>query len=165
MGASPPGYVSRFACGALLVMSQGLQACSLILDWNGYTGGAGADGGEDAPSPDAGSPSCTPDTCGGCCDPGGFCAGGFSATTCGTGGDTCQDCTKQSLVCSAGTCAVAPHDAAPPPPCNPVTCKQLLSCFLGSSLHDSGLNVQSSCCKTDGTCGCTSILGGSTACN
>src|SRR5450755_375946 len=110
-----------------------VSSCSLVLDWNGYTGGAtpgpdGSDKGDDdasdasstidAPHVDArddrtdepdvlvvdAAPPCGPTTCGGCCNANGFCAGGESTTTCGAGAEACQDCASKGQTCSEGKC-------------------------------------------------------------
>ncbi|HTB74722.1 MAG TPA: hypothetical protein VK762_15840 [Polyangiaceae bacterium] len=129
-----------------------LMSCSLVLDWNGYTGGdAGivVDGGDAAPPP-----SCGPQSCSGCCD-GTRCADGLSATTCGQGGQACQSCADQGLLCSGGACTVPPVDSGPSPPdsgppCSLIACKTLLTCLA---------SIDIACCKPDGTCGCEAVIG------
>ncbi len=133
-----------------LALSAALVGCSALLDWKGYAGGQAAADGEggadagDANSPDVVMPVCGPGNCGGCCNPAGYCAGGLSKSTCGTGGHACTDCAPSGKVCSAGgACVVPAVDAAPPPPCSPMACP-----FLCAPVY------QTSCCKNDGTCGC-----------
>jgi hypothetical protein len=126
----------------------------------------GSEGNAEATTPDAGSPDavavvdagapsdasgipdgyvCGPETCGGCCNSSGNCAGGQSVNTCGTGGANCKDCTS-SGACSAGACSTPVKDAAPPPMCDPTSC--------ASTNHCAGFPIQGSCCKLDDTCGC-----------
>ncbi len=158
----------------------GVSSCSLVLDWNGYTGGGlrdpdatdegsndttDAESTVDAPDPDASGdatgdapndvdatdaratdaePPCNPEHCGGCCTSAGFCAGGGSQTTCGTGGEACEDCSKTGESCDQGTCSST--EAGPPPTCNVMTCLNMVTlCIPGYELP---------CCLTDGTCGC-----------
>jgi hypothetical protein len=149
--------------GALATYTMTLAACSLLLDWTGYTGGdAGAgvstadardgvaaadsgDGGIDAAPPAA----CGPRTCGGCCEPDG-CAGGFAAASCGQGGEACQSCAAQGLACSNGRCGNPPDGGGPPSTCSLIACKTLLTCLA---------TIDIACCLPDGSCGCESILG------
>ena len=145
--------------GALAMAPTTLAACSLLLDWTGYTGGdageAGAiveagDGAKDAALP----PPCGPQTCSGCCEPDG-CAGGLAAASCGQGGQACQSCADQGLACERGTCVspptdAGPSDAGPPSTCSLIACKTLLTCLA---------SIDIACCKPDGSCGCESVLG------
>ncbi|HEX4447107.1 MAG TPA: hypothetical protein VH044_10235 [Polyangiaceae bacterium] len=87
-------------------------------------------------------PVCSPQTCNGCCDSNGNCAGGGSMATCGTDGQKCVACGSGD-VCENAVCTKAPVDSggAPPPACVKSSCK---SCGA----------VQSTCCKSDNTCGC-----------
>lgn len=86
-------------------------------------------------------PVCSPQTCNGCCDSNGNCAGGGSMATCGTGGATCVAC-GSGQVCENAVCTKAPAaDSGPPPACVKSSCK---ACGA----------VQSTCCKSDNTCGC-----------
>jgi hypothetical protein len=162
-----------------------IASCSVVLDWNGYTGGsaagdpdsgdssqsdpgdvvgvdgaqdvgqdtepeAGQDVGADVGAPDA-TLGCGPATCGGCCKSDGFCAGGESTATCGIAGATCLNCANMGLGCSEGACSAeagAPLEGGPPPACDVTTCLRTVSCFPG---------LQTSCCRTDGTCGCAVI--------
>ena len=160
----------------------GLSSCSLLFDWNGYTGGgrfpgadaddeAGDDASETADSKDAAhakdgaetstrdarddigapdvavidapaAPPCGPDTCGGCCNATGFCAGGGSQATCGMGGARCQDCRSTGQSCDQGVCSSV--DSGPPPVCVISQCSSLLCAPI----------YQGPCCLSDGTCGC-----------
>ena len=153
----------------------GISACSLVLDWTGYTDAgfrtvdanddATVDAGDaeaDAPSPrdatpardappeavDAehpeASPRCDTTTCGGCCTSDGFCAGGSSATTCGTRGDACQDCERIGQSCDQGMCAAV--DSGPAPVCDEMVCRSMITLCI--PVYDSP------CCRSDGTCGC-----------
>lgn len=169
----------------------GASACSLLLDWNGYTGGGflghdASTGGDDATSDDAADnpdaadanreadaasrdatdgadasdaatpPKCGPTTCGGCCNSAtGFCAGGGSQTTCGTGGEACRDCASLGESCDQGECS-ASVDSGPPPVCNAVECNMIHSTPMSMSLC---IPVyEGACCKTDGTCGCQILI-------
>lgn len=155
----------------------GVSACSLVLDWTGYTdGGFGTiDANDDAsidasdadaaaahdatpardalPAPDAApvdagvveaSPRCDTTTCGGCCNSNGFCSGGGSATTCGTRGDACQDCSRLGQSCDQGACAAI--DSGPAPVCDEMVCRSMITLCI--PVYDSP------CCRSDGTCGC-----------
>jgi hypothetical protein len=143
---------ASLAVTGALALCGAVAGCSALLDWKGYAGGqapadgeGGSDAGDagDASSADVAMPLCGPGNCGGCCNPAGYCAGGQSKSTCGTGGHACTDCTPAGNVCSAGACVAPAVDAAPPPPCNP------MSCFVACAPV-----YQTSCCKSDGTCGC-----------
>jgi hypothetical protein len=78
-----------------------------------------------------------------CCS-NGQCVGGLSVNTCGTGG-ACKDCTSIGGACTNGACTTPVVDAAPAPTCNAKNCG---GC---TPFVDKG------CCKSDMTCGCTSI--------
>ena len=180
-----------FACACTLIaawsIALGVSSCSLVLDWNGYTGGAapGADGSDesnddasdarstvDAPDVDArdvntdapdvlvvdAAPPCGPLNCGGCCNANGFCAGGESTATCGTGAEACQDCASKGQTCAEGKCTSMPppSDSGPPPACVVETCMNMLKCIPF---------YQGACCKADGTCGCQNNFPPVTACN
>jgi hypothetical protein len=122
----------------------------------GEDGGDGGDGGDgsDGNVPDTGVfdggiPTCGPDSgCGGCCNVNGLCVGGRSTDTCGVNGATCVDCQSGGNVCSDGVCVPPSEDAAPPPACTLARCLSF----------DAGVPCvpvyQTSCCKSDGTCGC-----------
>jgi hypothetical protein len=140
--------------GVLVLCVLPLAACSLILDWTGYTGGGEADAGDNdavVDANDAGPPGCGPATCSGCCASATMCATGSSLETCGQGGHDCRNCASQGLVCTGGACAMPPPDSGPAP-CTAIQCKTLLPC-LG--------NFEIACCKPDGSCGCVSPLGSS----
>jgi hypothetical protein len=163
----------------------GVSSCSLVLDWDGYTGGGlrdpdAADEGDDdtrdarstvdapdldatgdamgdapddvdahvAPGIDA-APPCDPTHCGGCCTATGFCAGGGAQTTCGTGAEACQDCSKSGQSCVQGKCA-ASEGGPPPRVCVVSQCATVL--MMGQPLC--APVYETPCCLTDGTCGC-----------
>jgi hypothetical protein len=150
---------------ALATAATTLAACSLLLDWTGYTGGdAGEAGvtveaGEGGKDASAAGPACGPQTCSGCCEPDG-CAGGLAADNCGIGGQACQSCGDQGLECQKGMCVSPPNDGGPndggsnddgpTSTCNRIACKTLLTCLA---------SIDIACCKPDGSCGCESILG------
>lgn len=145
-------HAHRVTVAGLAACVTSLTSCSLVLDWNGYTGGdAGfvVDGGDAAPPP----PACSSQNCGGCCEATG-CAEGLSATSCGQGGEACRNCAGQGLLCSGGACTTPPVDSGPPadsgPPCSLIACKTLLTCLA---------SIDIACCKPDGTCGCEAVLG------
>lgn len=97
--------------------------------------------------------TCDTTTCPGCCKSG-QCVGGQSVATCGAGGGSCEDCTSMGGACSsAGECATKVADAAPPPTCTASKCKPCIPVY------------QSSCCKSDETCGCKTNFGGNGDCN
>jgi hypothetical protein len=86
-------------------------------------------------------PPCNTTTCNGCCDSNGNCAGGQSQATCGTGGEQCISCGSGTTCNKSGACVNTPVDSGPPPAC------------VASSCQKCGA-VQSTCCKSDNTCGC-----------
>ncbi len=116
---------------------------------------SGLDARDDIGAPDVEvaetGPPCTSKICGGCCNENGFCAGGESAQTCGTGGAPCQDCTKSAQSCSQGTCSATspPVDSSSPPTCDVSQCNSMFRCAPV---------YQSACCKSDGTCGCQVMI-------
>ena len=138
------GSALRLVRGVVVATGMVLVSCSFALDWTGYSDGQPTPdgGGSEGGDAEAGLPSCSPATCGGCCDAKGFCSGGQSTTTCGTNGRACQDCSARSLACRAGSCAAPVPDAGPPPMCDPAACTKCIPA------------IQSGCCKTDQTCGC-----------
>lgn len=93
-----------------------------------------------------GAPPCSPDTCGGCCNSTGFCAGGGSQATCGMGGARCQDCRSTGQSCAQGVCSSV--DSGPPPVCVISQC----------SNHLCAPFYQAPCCLSDGTCGCQVMI-------
>jgi hypothetical protein len=112
-------------------------------------------GNDDAETADAyldAQPACGPASCGGCCSRG-QCVGGQSVATCGLGGGVCQDCTSTGACSTSGTCVTPSIDAG------------IGTCVV-SQCHNACIPVyQSSCCKSDQTCGCQVILGSKGACN
>jgi hypothetical protein len=110
----------------------------------------GTDGGFDSGKPDATTLACGPMTCGGCCQANGFCAGGESAATCGVSGAACVDCSSTGLTCSAGECTAdgGAVEGGVATTCDVPTCGRTIPCFPGTQL---------SCCRGDGTCGCSNI--------
>jgi hypothetical protein len=157
----------------------GVTSCSLLLDWNGYTGGEdpGRDATDedpgkanvdrdaalhadatdvrdaadelaerDAPAtlPEAGPALCGPSNCGGCCNSDGFCAGGGSQATCGTGGEACRNCGAMGQSCDQGMCSSI--DSGPRPTCDPSQCQMMIT--LCAPVYEGA------CCLPDGTCGC-----------
>jgi hypothetical protein len=159
----------------------GVSSCSLVLDWNGYTGGgfrgpdADDEGGDDAtdaksavdaPGVDAtrdapndveahdaqgndAAPPCNPTHCGGCCNSDGFCAGGGSQTTCGTGAEACQDCSQSGQSCVQGKCSSSDSGPPPPPVC---IVSQCATVAMGQPLCAPVYEMP--CCLEGGTCGC-----------
>lgn len=60
------------------------------------------------PVPDGGLPdggACGPWNCNGCCTAAGQCRPGLSDMRCGKGGEMCENCTVQNLVCVDGDCS------------------------------------------------------------
>jgi len=93
--------------------------------------------------------TCDPSTCAGCCS-NGDCVGGQSVATCGVGGGACKDCTSMGGACTSGACTMKPVDAGAPRMCTVSKCGGCIPFY------------QTSCCKTDQTCGCVvSFSGGS----
>jgi hypothetical protein len=92
------------------------------------------------------APPCGPDTCGGCCNSTGFCAGGGSQATCGMGGARCQDCRSTGQSCDQGVCSSI--DSGPAPVCVISQCSNHLCAPV----------YQGSCCLSDGTCGCQVLI-------
>jgi hypothetical protein len=87
-------------------------------------------------------------TCMGCCTSEGQCAFGTSADTCGTGGQMCQNC-GTNLACVNSNCATPPvADSGPPPSCTPSACNQHVCIPVW----------QATCCKSDMTCGCYTLI-------
>jgi hypothetical protein len=163
----------------------GVSSCSLLLDWNGYTGGedprrdatdedvteedatkvahdatadvdatdatdaAGGSSQRDATADllEAAPPPCSPSNCGGCCNSNGFCAGGGSQATCGTGAEACRNCATMGQSCDQGKCSSA--DSGPPPTCDPTQCQMMTLCIPV---------WEGACCLQDGTCGCQVLL-------
>ena len=94
---------------------------------------------------------CGPQNCGGCCDARGTCTEGIDSTSCGRGGEACQDCTGRAQVC-------APRDqpngrtCITPPPCGPENCA---GCCIGDRCT---LGTQDTACGAAGT-QCTNCAG------
>ncbi len=106
------------------------------------------DAGDAALVPDVNT-TCGPTTCAGCCS-NGECVGGASVATCGVGGGACQDCTNMGGACTGGACMMKVADAGPPKTCTASKCGGCIPFY------------QTSCCKSDQTCGCVvSFSGGS----
>jgi hypothetical protein len=57
---------------------------------------------EDLEAPDG--PVCSPENCEGCCDQGGMCRLGMDDARCGSGGETCTDCTAGGGRCVDAAC-------------------------------------------------------------
>jgi hypothetical protein len=161
-----------------------VSSCSLLLDWNGYTGGSATAGDADDEKADdvamvhdaadaideldvaerleaadhldtpdvpdvaaldsTAPPLCSPKNCGGCCNADGFCAGGGSAATCGTGGQPCRDCASIGQRCEQGACSSIDSGAAPM--CTDAQCRSMVTLCIPA--------YEISCCLPDGTCGC-----------
>ena len=96
--------------------------------------------------------TCDTTTCGGCCS-NGQCVGGESVATCGKGGGLCTDCTSMGGACTSGACATKAPDAGAAKTCTASKCSPCIPVY------------QSSCCKSDMTCGCKTNFGGSGSCN
>jgi hypothetical protein len=110
-----------------------------------------AAGAPDAPEAgviEASLPPCGPTNCGGCCNANGFCAGGGSAMTCGTGGEACRDCMKLGQSCDQGVCSWV--DSGPAPMCTETQCRTMLT--LCAPVYEGA------CCLPDGTCGCQVLI-------
>lgn len=108
----------------------------------------GADDSGSALAPDVNT-ACGPTTCAGCCS-NGECVGGASVATCGVGGGACKDCTNMGGACTGGACMMKVADAGPPKTCTASQCGGCIPFY------------QTSCCKSDQTCGCVvSFSGGS----
>jgi hypothetical protein len=155
-----------------------LISCSVLLDWAAYSGGApDVSNGDDTGSPDAtgdanrdedsapqsrdaqeeGSsppeagpdvapdalPACAP-SCHGCCADNN-CNGGQSDDSCGVGGQACVNCLSSAMACANGQCAPPLAVDAAQRTCTLSTCAKANLCIPV---------WQSSCCKSDGTCGC-----------
>jgi hypothetical protein len=153
-------FPRRVGKGVLALCVLLMAACSVILDWSGYTGGGGgeADAGDDAlvdANETGPAPGCGAATCSGCCASAIMCAPGSSSEACGQGGHQCQSCAGKGLVCTGGACVQPPPDSGPPAPCSTLQCKTLLPC-LGQ--------FEIACCKPDGSCGCSSPLVNSSVC-
>jgi hypothetical protein len=102
-------------------------------------------------SPDVNT-TCDTTTCPGCCK-NGQCVGGASVATCGGGGGLCTDCTSMGGACTSGSCTTKPVDAGAPKTCTASKCQLCIPVY------------QSSCCKSDQTCGCKTNFGGNGSCN
>jgi hypothetical protein len=98
--------------------------------------------------PEADAPRCGPLTCGGCCTADGFCAGGGSEATCGTGGGACQNCTGTGQSCDQGVCSST--DSGPAPVCDEMQCRNMIALCI--PVYDGP------CCRSDGTCGCQVLI-------
>ena len=109
-------------------------------------------GADDAALSPAVNTTCDTTTCPGCCK-GGMCYGGQSVATCGKGGGACLDCTSMGGACGAGACMTKAPDAGPAKTCTASKCAPCIPVY------------QSSCCKSDMTCGCHTNFGGSGGCN
>jgi hypothetical protein len=96
--------------------------------------------------------TCDTTSCGGCCS-NGQCVGGESVATCGKGGAQCKDCTSMGGACTSNACATKAPDAGPAKTCTASKCSPCIPVY------------QSSCCKSDMTCGCKTNFGGSGSCN
>lgn len=184
----------RVLFAGVVVLSMGTGGCALIAGLNSYegTGGDGStplvdssltngddtgttplnmgDDGADADVPDVESDGyyvlgaddaaldpdvnakCDTTTCPGCCK-GGMCYGGQSVATCGKGGGECLDCTSMGGACGSGACMTKVPDAGAAKTCTVSKCAPCIPVY------------QSSCCKTDMTCGCHTNFGGSGGCN
>jgi len=94
------------------------------------------------------TPLCSPRNCGGCCNSNGFCAGGGSAATCGTGGKACRDCESMGQSCDQGACSSV--DSGPAPKCDDAQCRNMLTLCIPA--------YQGGCCLPDGTCGCQILI-------
>jgi hypothetical protein len=90
---------------------------------------------------------CDTTTCAGCCSKG-ECVGGQSVATCGVVGAACKDCTSMGGACSNGACATKVPDAGSSKTCTVSKCG---GCILF---------YQTSCCKSDQTCGCVVAFSG-----
>lgn len=99
---------------------------------------------------------CGPQNCGGCCDARGTCTEGIDSTSCGRGGEACNDCTPRSQVC-------APRDqpngrtCIDPPPCGPLNCA---GCCIGNVCT---LGTQDTACGQGGP-QCTNCAGANQTC-
>jgi hypothetical protein len=100
--------------GATSKSSSGSDASGGGGEDSGTPGASGSSGsGEEDASPsedssggDAGSFPCTA-TCSGCCDTNGYCQTGTEDSICGSGAQSCVDCTLDGQMCQAGLCASA----------------------------------------------------------
>jgi hypothetical protein len=111
----------------------------------------GADPGDAMLSPDVDT-VCSTTTCPGCCS-NGQCVGGQSVATCGVGGGSCKDCTSMGGACTSGACTTKVPDAGPAKTCTTSKCSPCIPVY------------QSSCCKSDETCGCKTNFPPSNSCN
>jgi hypothetical protein len=109
------------------------------------------DSSDAALSPDVNT-VCDTTSCPGCCS-NGQCVGGESVATCGKGGGLCKDCTSMGGACTNSACATKAPDAGPPKTCTASKCALCIPVY------------QSSCCKSDETCGCKTNFGGNGSCN
>lgn len=111
---------------------------------------------------------CGPQNCGGCCDATGVCTEGIDSTSCGRGGESCNDCTGSSRVC-------APRDqpngrtCIDPPPCGPANCAGCCIgnvCTMGAQDTACGRNgVQcTNCAGANQTCGAAGTCTGAVTC-
>lgn len=111
---------------------------------------------------------CGPMNCGGCCDARGTCTEGVDSTSCGRGGEACNDCTPRAQVC-------APRDqpngrtCVTPPACGPANCA---GCCIGdvctTGNQDTACGVAGgeclNCVGTSQTCGAGGVCSGAPAC-
>jgi hypothetical protein len=129
--------------------------CSMVLDWNGYTGGleshVDAASDAEAPSNDAATEAapCST-TCLGCCNEQGQCAPGTTTAVCGSAGAACANCSSDGRVCSMGACVSAPPidsgATCTDDECQAMhyTCGQITVFYMPQP-----------CCQSSGICGCT----------
>gem|GEM_PF-524849 len=83
---------------------------------------------------------CNPSTCpGGCCTHGGLCVSGTDSHACGTGGETCSDCTANGQTCDPGG-----HFCTTEVSCGPGNCGGCCAgpylCVWGGDLYQCGSN-------------------------
>ncbi|HEX3772721.1 MAG TPA: hypothetical protein VHV30_17700 [Polyangiaceae bacterium] len=140
--------------GAAAIVPLGVSGCSLLLDWNGYTGGSGDDQGDasleaEAASDAPGEAATCPASCLGCCNSKGECEQGTANAACGAHGMACVGCSA-SQVCADAGCVAVPHvDSGPT--CTVEGCKAMAyDCPMITIFY-----MPQKCCKSDGTCGCT----------
>lgn len=111
---------------------------------------------------------CGPMNCGGCCDARGTCTEGIDSTSCGRGGEACNDCTPRGQVC-------APRDqpdgrtCVTPPACGPANCA---GCCIGdvctAGNQDTACGAAGgqclNCVGTNQTCGAGGVCTGAPTC-
>ena len=107
------------------------------------TGGAGETC--DATSRTCVAAKCDATTCSGCCTATGECHTGTDQSFCGSGGDTCVDCTSSGGSCNASDAGVGGSCVATPPSCNSTTCAD--GCCIGADTCVHGVS------QTDNACG------------